>query len=92
MSLSKILIHADQKKHLREATIHFRGIEKPLKNGPTIETLQDLISALHKEFETDYVNIEMVNHIMLAYKSNPKEWQKFAKFDRFKLVYEHRKL
>ncbi|KNC26700.1 hypothetical protein FF38_11397, partial [Lucilia cuprina] len=84
MALSKIDTEMDQEKYLRECTHHFRGIEKPLKYGPTIETLNDLIAALHKEFSTNYVNIEMVNHIMLSYKSNPKEWQKFAKFDRYK--------
>lgn len=74
----------DQEQYLRETTHHFRGIEKPLSYGPTIDTLGDLIAALHKEFATNYVNIEMVNHIMLSYKSNPKEWRKFAKFDRYK--------
>uniref|UniRef100_T1H7F3 Cysteine dioxygenase n=1 Tax=Megaselia scalaris TaxID=36166 RepID=T1H7F3_MEGSC len=57
---------------------------KPLKYGPQIESLQELITALYKEFETDYVDIEMVNHIMLSYKSDPSEWRKFAKFDRYK--------
>lgn len=85
MALSK----ADKKEniqeiYLREATQYFRGIEKPLKYGPTIDSLQSLIAALHKEFETNYVNIEMVNHILLSYKSNIKEWHKFAKFDRYK--------
>ncbi|XP_004522611.1 cysteine dioxygenase type 1 isoform X2 [Ceratitis capitata] len=74
----------EQERYLRDATHHFRGIEKPLKYGPTIETLNDLITALHKEFDTNYVNIEMVNHIMLSYKSHPREWKRFAKFDRFK--------
>ena len=74
----------DQEKYLRELTRNYRALEKPLKYGTEIETLQDLISALHREFETDYVNIEMVNHIMLSYKSNPAEWRKFAKFDRYK--------
>lgn len=84
MSLSKIDTDMDQEKFLREVTHHFRGIEKPLKYGPTIDSLQDLITALHREFETNFVNIEMVHHIMLSYKSNAKEWRKFAKFDRYK--------
>uniref|UniRef100_A0A1A9X4S3 Cysteine dioxygenase n=1 Tax=Glossina brevipalpis TaxID=37001 RepID=A0A1A9X4S3_9MUSC len=84
MSLSKNDTDLDQEKYLREATRHFYGIEKPLKYGPAIETLNDLIQALYVEFSTNYVNIEMVNHLMLSYKSNPKEWQKFAKFDRYK--------
>ncbi|XP_030386939.1 cysteine dioxygenase type 1 [Scaptodrosophila lebanonensis] len=86
MALSKIdaeIEQVDQEKYLREATNYYRALEKPLKYGPVIETLQDLITALHREFETNYVNMEMVNHLMLSYKSNPKEWRKYAKFDRY---------
>ncbi|XP_068148250.1 cysteine dioxygenase type 1 [Drosophila tropicalis] len=87
MALSKIdteIEQIDQEKYLRQATNYYQALEKPLKYGPVVETLQDLIYALHKEFESNYVNIEMVNHLMLSYKSNPKEWKKYAKFDRYK--------
>jgi cysteine dioxygenase len=30
------------------------------------------------------VNIEEVENLLLAYKTDPKDWQKFAKFDRYK--------
>ncbi|KAL7735620.1 hypothetical protein ACLKA6_002510 [Drosophila palustris] len=89
MALSKIdaidteMEEINQEKYLRQATQYYCALEKPLKYGPVIETLPDLISALHREFETNYVNIEMVNHLMLSYKSNPKEWRKYAKFDRY---------
>lgn len=89
MALSKIdtidteIEQVDQEKYLRQATQYYCALEKPLKYGPVIETLPDLITALHREFETNYVNIEMVNHLMLSYKSNPKEWRKYAKFDRY---------
>lgn len=87
MALSKVgsgNTDLEQERYLREATRHFCGLEKPLKYGPSIESLNDLITALYKEFETNFVNIEMVNHIMLSYKSNPREWKRFAKFDRLK--------
>lgn len=71
-------------KYLRELTKTFTGIEKPLKNVKIAETLDDLIGELHNVFNSDRVNIEYVNHLLLSYKSNPKEWKKFAKFDRFK--------
>lgn len=74
----------EREKHLRELTKTFAGIEKPLKNAPTCATLSDLISELHKAFSSDRVNIELVNHLMLSYQSNPAEWRKFAKFDRFR--------
>ncbi|KAH8416034.1 hypothetical protein KR222_006924 [Zaprionus bogoriensis] len=86
MALSKIdtiETDVDQEKYLRQATEYYCALEKPLKYGPSVETLPDLIAALHREFESNYVNIEMVNHLMLAYKSNPKEWRKYAKFDRY---------
>lgn len=73
-------------KYLRELTKTFTGIEKPLKNVKIAETLDDLIGELHNVFNSDRVNIEYVNHLLLSYKSNPKEWKKFAKFDRFKWV------
>lgn len=85
MSVSKV--EADnysQEKYLRELTRNYKALEKPLKNGPRIDSLDQLITALHKEFETDYVDIEMVNHIMLSYKSDENDWKKFAKYDRFK--------
>lgn len=79
---------ADQsEKYLRELTKTFTGIEKPLKNEKIAETLDDLIAELHNVFNSDRVNIEYVNHLLLSYKSNPTEWKKFAKFDRFKWVF-----
>lgn len=74
----------EREKHLRELTKTFTGIEKPLKNAPTCATLSDLISGLHNAFASDRVNIELVNHLMLSYQSNPADWRKFAKFDRYR--------
>lgn len=45
------------------------------------QTLEELIKELHKVFASDKVNIEYVKALMTMYKSNPKEWKKFAKFD-----------
>lgn len=73
-----------QELELRNLTKTFTGIEKPLKNAPIMNTLPDLIRELHRVFDQDHVNIEYINHLMLSYKSNPSEWKKFAKFDRFK--------
>lgn len=51
---------------------------------PKIDNLNDLIQALRIVFEDDNVNIELVNGLMKAYKSNPLDWKKFAKFDKFR--------
>lgn len=75
----------DGEKYLRDLTKSFTGLEKPLKNyGKSPATLDELITELHNVFESDRVNIEYVNHLLLSYQSNPAEWKKFAKFDRYK--------
>lgn len=51
---------------------------------PTVNTLEDLIKELYKVFEEDSVNVEHVNYLMRSYKSVPKEWKKYAKFDRYR--------
>lgn len=71
-------------QRLRDLTKTFAGIEKPFKNGKSVESLNDLISELHTVFDSDHVNIEYVNHLLLSYKSNPTDWKKFAKFDRYR--------
>lgn len=74
----------DQSQYLRGLTKTFTGIEKPLKNAKSVGNLDELIAELHEVFSSDRVNIEYVNHLLLSYKSNPVDWKKFAKFDRFK--------
>jgi cysteine dioxygenase len=71
-------------KALRELTKTFSGIEKPLKNHKEVRTLRELIDELYVVFSSSVVNIEYVNHLMLSYQSNPSEWRKFAKFDRYR--------
>ncbi|GAB1599503.1 cysteine dioxygenase type 1-like [Argonauta hians] len=46
-----------------------------------VSTLDDLCRELQHVFDSDSVNIEEVKTLMESYKSNPKEWKKFAKFD-----------
>jgi len=43
--------------------------------------LQELIEELHKVFDSDKVNVDYVNALLSSYKSNPKDWKKFAKGD-----------
>lgn len=74
----------NREQYLRELTKSFTGLEKPLKNAKSPATLDELIAELHEVFSSDRVNIEYVNHLMLSYQSNPVEWKKFAKFDRYK--------
>lgn len=49
-----------------------------------VSTLRELIDALHDAFKTDHVDIDHVQDLMASYKSNPLEWKKYAKFDRYR--------
>lgn len=45
-------------------------------------TLKELTRRLHKVFAQDKINIDYVRTLMESYKSSPKEWKRYAKFDR----------
>jgi len=49
-----------------------------------VSTLRQLIDALHEAFQTDHVDIDHVQDLMTSYNSDPAEWKKFAKFDRYR--------
>jgi Cysteine dioxygenase type I len=51
------------------------------KNSLTFDQLKD---GLHELFSGDSVNVEELNELLAAYRSDPREWKKYAKFDRFK--------
>jgi len=57
---------------------------KPNTQMPVIATLEDLIRELHVVFEAEAVNVETVHQLMSMYKSNPADWRKYAKFDRYR--------
>ena len=53
-------------------------------NVPVPKDLKELCSLLHKVFDNDLVNVEYVKKLMLNYKSNPKDWRQYAKYDPHK--------
>ncbi|KAK2576098.1 hypothetical protein KPH14_007433 [Odynerus spinipes] len=57
--------------------------EETFRQGK-VSTLRELIDALHDAFKTDHVDIDHVQDLMASYKSNPLEWKKYAKFDRYR--------
>ncbi|XP_012274027.1 cysteine dioxygenase type 1 [Orussus abietinus] len=63
--------------HFPASKMHPVRLEKNL-------TLQELIEHLYEAFDTDIVNIDHVKDLMAAYRSNPLEWRKYAKFDRYR--------
>ncbi|CAH0599999.1 unnamed protein product [Chrysodeixis includens] len=59
-------------------------IERPLKVDVEITGLEKLIEELHSVFSRNHVNVQDVQKLMAGYKSDPKDWMKYAKFDRFR--------
>jgi hypothetical protein len=47
-------------------------------------TFDQLRVRLHELFSQDAVNVEEVQNLMNSYRSDPREWKTYAKFDRFK--------
>ncbi|CAH2056514.1 unnamed protein product, partial [Iphiclides podalirius] len=64
--------------------IELLSVERPLKIDLEIDGLETLLRELHKVFSREHVNVQDVQKLMVAYKSNPKDWKKYAKFDRFR--------
>ncbi|KPI96664.1 PREDICTED: cysteine dioxygenase type 1 [Papilio xuthus] len=60
------------------------AVERPLKIDIEINGLEMLVQELHNVFSRDHVNVQDVQKLMAAYKSEPKDWKKYAKFDRFR--------
>ncbi|XP_017875248.1 cysteine dioxygenase type 1-like isoform X2 [Ceratina calcarata] len=58
--------------------------EKNDRNTKVSLSLSELINRLHDAFATDHVNIDYVKDLMASYRSNPLEWKKYAKFDRYR--------
>lgn len=59
-------------------------VQKRMLTVPKVDTLDDLIRELRQVFDSDRVNVERVQDLMSAYKSNPRDWIKFAHFDRYR--------
>ena len=54
------------------------------ENAPVPKDLSQLCQILHRVFAQDTVNVEYVKRIIENYKSNPKDWKKYAKYDPHK--------
>ena len=56
-----------------------------LKTLPCIDTLDDLTRELRIAFDKNIVNVEHVKALLSKYKSNPKDWKKYAQFQPHRL-------
>nr|CAD7606879.1 unnamed protein product [Timema genevievae] len=62
----------------------FKCSNKSARAGATVATLDELVKELNQAFQKDLVNVDYVRGLLESYKSNPTEWKKFAKFDRYR--------
>ncbi|KAF0295273.1 Cysteine dioxygenase type 1 [Amphibalanus amphitrite] len=54
------------------------------KAPPKVTSLTQLVDELHRVFSCDRVNVDYVKRLMEGYVSNPEDWRKYAKRDKFK--------
>jgi hypothetical protein len=52
--------------------------------APIPKDLKELIDLLHEAFESDSANVDYIKKILSNYKSNPKDWRQYAKYDPYK--------
>ncbi|XP_063977791.1 cysteine dioxygenase type 1 [Diachasmimorpha longicaudata] len=69
----------------REARVYSQVLNKSRSDSPDKGlTLEELIKELHNAFNTDIVDIDNVQKLLSLYRSNPHDWKKYAKFDRYR--------
>ena len=53
-------------------------------NIPVPKDLNELVENLREIFSVDTVDVDYVTKLLQSYKSNPKEWRKYVKYDPHK--------
>lgn len=56
------------------------------KNVPVPKDLNELVDMLREIFSNELVNVEYVSQLVSNYKSNPKDWRQYAKYDPHRFV------
>lgn len=62
----------------------YRSVAGTCGGGGGKFRLTDLIGELHRVFAEDQVNVEYIRYLMESYQSDPAEWLKYAKFNKFR--------
>ncbi|KAF2356516.1 Cysteine dioxygenase type I [Trinorchestia longiramus] len=65
---------------------HQKPVNSPRLQSIQVNDLNDLIRQIHDAFNGDHVDVDLVSAILRAYRSNPADWKKFAKYDRYKFA------
>ena len=53
-------------------------------NIPVPKDMSELVTHLRQIFSSDTVNVDYVTQLLQNYKSKPKDWRKYAKYDPHK--------
>ena len=61
--------------------IQAHQLKLDLDNVPVPKDLDELVKMLREVFADEVVNVEYVMKLMSNYKSNPKDWRNYAKYD-----------
>lgn len=71
-------------KELCDQTENILNLKNKIHRPDGSITWEYLIERLLEIFDSDSVNVEEVENLLLSYKTDLKDWQKFAKFDKYK--------
>ena len=78
------VIQYNSDKTLNQTGTNINDIKLDFNNIPVPKDLKELLSMLNDIFTRDTVNVEYVKELMSKYKSNPKDWRQYAKYDPHK--------
>lgn len=70
-------------EHLQDQ-IKAHEMKISMEQVPVPKDLKELVALLRQVFEHDFVNVDYVNKLIENYKSNPKDWRHYAKYDPHK--------
>jgi len=84
VNTNNVLIPAIKQKQQLQEQQERESRQNQLGSVLRVKTLDDLVQELNQVFSEDDVNIEYVEMLMRQYVSNPVEWRKYAKFDRYR--------
>lgn len=79
LSIDSPIISPEIDSHIKTKTLQ-------TDNGkvPVPKDLKELITYLHEVFSYDNVDVDYTQKLLENYKSNPKEWRQYAKYDPHK--------
>ena len=78
------VIQYNSDKTLNQTGTAVNDLKLDLNNIPVPKDLKELVSMLGDIFARDTVDVDYVKELMSKYKSNPRDWRQYAKYDPHK--------